>query len=215
MKAERPELQEQFDTPEQQKNAATLGMWAFLATEVLFFGVLFLAYGVYRWAYPEDFTQAAKEFNLTLGTINTAVLLTSSFFMAAAVSYAELGRNKVTSISLIITWSLGFIFLLLKGYEYYDDVQKNIVPTPDVVIQGAGSDIARMIYLIYYIITGVHGVHVTIGLVVIAVIIWRNYQNEYSKSYYTPVELTGLYWHFVDIVWVFIYPLIYLVGRTL
>jgi cytochrome c oxidase subunit 3 len=208
------QLAEQFDSPSQQKSAATLGMWVFLATEALFFGGLFLAYSAYRISYPDIFTKAAINFNLAIGTINTVILLVSSFFMALAVFYSELGKSKRASYMLSITWLLGASFLALKAYEYYDDVQKNIIVGSSLLHNNSDANIEQLFYLIYYIITGLHAIHVIIGLVVIAAIIILNNLNKYSKEYYTPVEITGLYWHFVDIIWIFIYPLLYLVGRS-
>ena len=206
------ELAPQFDTAKQQQSAATLGMWAFIATEVLFFGALFLIYTVYRAAYPLDFATAAKELNIFIGTLNTAILLSSSFFMALAVYFIEENKTKEAIVSLITTWLLGALFLILKAYEYYDDIQKHIVPTHNVVTLDASSQILRLFYLIYYTLTGVHALHVTIGLAVILVII-KTYQKKFSKTYNTPLELAGLYWHFVDIIWIFLYPFLYLVGR--
>ncbi|HXW53036.1 MAG TPA: cytochrome c oxidase subunit 3, partial [Myxococcota bacterium] len=127
--------------------------------------------------------------------------------------FMQTDRAKRAALALSACWILGFSFLLLKAYEYYDDIEKGLVPTEHVAIQGAGSYVARMFYLIYYTITGVHALHLTIGLFIVMVMILRIYKQKLSAHYYTPLELTGLYWHFVDIVWVFIYPLLYLVGR--
>lgn len=209
MKTHSSTLAEQFDNSIQQKNAASLGMWVFLATEVLFFGVLFLAYFIYRRSYPLEFEEAAQQMNIAIGTINTAILLSSSFFMALAVSYAELGKTKQTNIYLIITFILGTVFLLFKAYEYYDDIKKNIVPTAG----DSDPHVTSMFYLIYYTITCVHALHMIIGLSLILIMFFKNCRQEFSRHYYTPIEITGLYWHFVDIVWVFIYPSLYLVGR--
>lgn len=207
-------LAEQFDDDYQQRSAASLGMWIFIATEVLFFGVLFLAYIAYRISYPREFYQAAEKLNVIIGTANTAILLISSFFMALAVGYSKAGKGKQTSIALIITWWFGAIFLLIKAYEYYDDIRRNLVPTDNVAVKSE-THAAKLFYLIYYTITGVHALHLTIGLGVVMVMIIRNHRKQFSKSYYTPIEMTGLYWHFVDIVWIFVYPSLYLVGRNI
>jgi len=206
MNALTPRAAEQFDDLDQQKHAASLGMWTFLATEIMFFGAIFLAYTVYRISYPLDFAKAAAQLNITIGTLNTAILLLSSFFIALGVSFIQRDKAKLASLALLLTWALGFVFLLLKAYEYYDDINKHLVPT-------AGQPVARMFYLIYYTATGVHALHLTIGLLVVAAMIYRLYRQQFSASYYTPIELTGLYWHFVDIVWIFLYPMLYLVGR--
>lgn len=200
------ELQVQFDDLEQQSETATLGMWTFLATEVLFFGGLFLAYTVYRVTYPTVFSQAGKGLNVTIGTINTAILLTSSYSMALAVHAIQEGKTRASAFGLLATWLLGLIFLGLKAYEYYDDAQKHLM-------QNAGVSPTRLFYLIYYGMTGLHAIHVTIGLAVIAVMARRTFQGRYSNVYSTPIEVTGLYWHFVDLIWIFLYPLLYLMDR--
>ncbi len=206
-------LAEQFADHEQQQEAASLGLWTFLATEILFFGGLFMAYIAYRVAYPGIFARAGRELNIVIGTLNTAVLLTSSFFMALAVRASQLSKRRQTVAFLGITWLLGVIFLALKAYEYHDDIEKHLVPSANVALQGSGSEIARLFYYIYYAITGLHALHLTIGLGVILYIMKRAQRGEFSMAYHTPVELTGLYWHFVDLVWIFLYPLLYLMDR--
>lgn len=206
-------LGEQFDSLEQQQNAASLGMWLFLATEVLFFGGLFLSYIVYRTAYPTIFEQAGKKLNLTIGTLNTAVLLISSYFMAQAVHFAQTNRTLRSAGFLAVTWVLGFTFLCLKAYEYFDDIKRHIVPGVSVGYTGLHPEVARMFYFIYYAMTGLHALHLIIGLGVVAVIFLRTQRNEFSSEYYSPIEVAGLYWHFIDIVWIFLYPLLYLMDR--
>jgi cytochrome c oxidase subunit 3 len=203
----------QFDNLKQQQEAATLGMWIFLATEVLFFGGLILAYLVYRSTYTDIFDQAGKEFNLAIGTVNTAVLLTSSYFMALAVHAVRTDRNKRAANFLATTWGLGFIFLGLKAYEYYDDIIRHVVPKFPLEYPIPSSNTSSILYLIYYTMTGLHALHLAIGLGVIAVIFLRTRRNDFSKIYHAPIELTGLYWHFVDVVWIFLYPLLYLMDR--
>lgn len=207
------QLCEQFNTMEQQQEAASLGMWLFLATEVLFFGGLFLAYTVYRVTYPEAFALAGRALNITIGTINTAVLLLSSYFMALAVHAAQMNRSKRSASYLAITWSLGAIFLCLKAYEYYDDIERHIVPSSSIAFTGPHPEVARMLYFIYYAMTGLHALHLTIGLGVIAYILMRTLREEFSSEYHSPIEVAGLYWHFIDIVWIFLYPLLYLMDR--
>ena len=204
---------EQFDDLEQQQSSASLGMWLFLATEVLFFSGLFLAYITYRVTYPEVFDLAGRSLNLTIGTANTAVLLVSSYFMALAVHFAQENFPRKSAVFLALTWFLGFAFLCLKAFEYYDDIEKHIVPGTSINYAGPHPEVARMLYFIYYVMTGLHAFHLTVGLVIVAVILFRTIRNEFSSVYYTPVEVTGLYWHFVDVVWIFLYPLFYLMDR--
>lgn len=191
----------QFEDLEQQANTAALGLWVFLATEILFFGGLFLSYTVYRATYPEAFARAGKELNVVIGTVNTAVLLTSSLFMVLAVEAAKEGKRGRTVLHLTLTELLGLCFLLLKAREYSEDFEKHLMPG------------TSMLYFIYYAMTGLHALHLTIGLALIAVLIIRARRNEFSADYHSPVEVTGLYWHFVDAVWIFLYPMLYLTDR--
>ncbi len=188
-------------------------MWLFLATEVLFFGGLFLAYTVYRVTYPEIFEQAGKALNITIGTVNTAILLLSSYFMALAVRFAQTNRAKKSAALLAATWVLGATFLGFKAYEYYDDIRRHIVPGSSVGYSGPHPEVARMLYFIYYAMTGLHAFHLLVGLGVIAVIFLRTLRGEFSREYYAPIEVAGLYWHFIDVVWIFLYPLLYLMDR--
>lgn len=204
---------EQFTTLEQQFSAATLGMWVFLATEVLFFGGMLLSYVVYRVSYPEIWRQAGRELNVTIGSINTAVLLTSSFFMALAVRAAQLGKRRQTTVQLAATWALGASFLLLKSYEYYDDARRHLVPNSTFAFHSATAPLMKLFYFIYFALTGLHALHLTIGLGVIAVIARRVQRGRYPAGWRNPVEVAGLYWHFVDLVWIFLYPLLYLMDR--
>jgi cytochrome c oxidase subunit 3 len=207
------ELAIQFDDLEQQREAATLGIWVFLATEVLFFGGLFLAYGVYRYTYPEVFARAGRELNLTIGTLNTAILLLSSYFMALAVHAVQGNRCKAGVRYLVYTWGLGATFLALKAYEYYDDIQRHITPGLKVGYDGPHPEVARLLYFIYYAMTGLHALHLLIGLGVVAVMALRTSRDEFSRKYSAPMEVAGLYWHFIDLVWIFLYPLLYLMDR--
>ena len=203
----------QFDTLEQQHESSRLGVWTFLATEVLFFGGLFLAYIVYRHAYPHEFALASRQTNLLLGTLNTAVLLTSSLTMALAVQAAQQNRNKALFRFLGITLLLGFAFLLIKGLEYREHFADNLVPGPHFALTAHPK--AQLFFWLYFVMTGLHAIHVTVGLGVIAVLLRLSTKLRFSADYYTPIEMGGLYWHFVDIVWVFLYPLLYLINRQL
>jgi cytochrome c oxidase subunit 3 len=196
----------------QQREAATLGMWIFLATEVMFFGVLFLGFSVYRAAYPEAFAEASRHTDLLLGSVNTIVLLTSSLTMALAVHAAQTGRRKTLVVLLLFTMLLGTVFLGIKGVEYYEKYAARLVPALNFTYPGDHPEQAELYFYLYFAMTGLHGLHIFAGISVLAVIAFLARRGRFSPRYYTPVELTGLYWHFVDIVWVFLFPLLYLIG---
>ena len=204
-------LQEQFEEMPQQKEAATLGMWAFLATEVLFFGAMFISYIVYRTSYPRAFAEASHHTIVLYGTINTAILLTSSFTMALAVQSARENNLKSLFRFLTITIAFALAFLVVKGLEYRADVREHLWPGPhfrtDLPPQ------AQIFWVLYWIMTGVHAVHVTVGVGLLSTMAWMTSQRKFSDAYYTPIEMSGLYWHFVDIIWIFLYPLLYLIHR--
>lgn len=207
----------QFETASQQRHAATVGMWVFLATEVLFFGGLFLGYTVYRFAYPADFRAAGEHTLLLAGAVNTAVLLVSSFTMALAVRAAELQRRKPLFWLLAATAFLGLVFLGIKAFEYSAEIHEGLLPGasfhPPGHVSGEGLDHQRIFFSFYFTMTGLHGVHVTIGIALILGYAWRAWRTKRLAHLSTGVDLLGLYWHFVDIVWVFLFPLIYLMGR--
>ncbi|EDZ68269.1 Cytochrome c oxidase subunit III subfamily [Nitrosococcus oceani AFC27] len=205
---------EQFDDPEQEYHAATLGMWVFLATEVLFFGVLFASYAVSRFNYPEAFAEASRHTDIVLGTISTGVLLTSGFTMALAVRSAKLGRDKAIIGFLVLTILLAIAFLFIEGTEYYQAYGEQLIPAFNFMYEGAHEKPVELFFFLYFLMTGMHAVHVTIGILIMAAIAIMAGRRRFTSYYYTPVELTGLYWAFVDIVWIFLYPLFYLVART-
>jgi cytochrome c oxidase subunit 3 len=204
-------LQEQFEEMPQQKEAATLGMWAFLATEVLFFGAMFLSYIVYRNTYPQAFAEASHHTIVLFGTVNTAILLTSSLTMALAVNAARENNMKWLFRFLAITIFFALAFLAVKGLEYHKDLDEHLWPgshfRPELPPQ------AQIFWVLYWIMTGVHAVHVTVGVGLISVMAWMASRRRFSEIYYTPVEMTALYWHFVDVIWIFLYPLLYLIQR--
>ena len=156
---------------------------------------------------------AGKALNITVGTVNTALLLTSSYSMALAVQAVRTDRGRRAAGFLAATLSLGLLFMGFKAYEYYDDIQRHLVPGLSVGYSGVHPEVARMLYFIYYAMTGLHALHVTIGLGLITTLLIRSLRGEFSRRYYTPVEVSGLYWHFVDVVWIFLYPLLYLMDR--
>jgi cytochrome c oxidase subunit 3 len=205
----------QFESARQQQEAATLGMWAFLVTEVLMFGGLFLTYAVYRAAYPEAYAAASHHLNVTIGAINTAVLIGSSLTMALAVRSAQLGRRRAIVLFLVLTMVLGGVFLGVKVWEYADKFAHHLVPGTHFEWHGspAHAQQAQIFYGLYFCMTGLHASHMVIGEAIMVVLVWMARRDRFSAAYYTPVELFGLYWHFVDIVWIFLFPLLYLIGR--
>jgi cytochrome c oxidase subunit 3 len=203
----------QFDDAAQQHEASWLAMWIFLATEVMFFGGMFLGYTIYRTAYPQAFAGASNHLDVWLGTINTAVLICSSFTMALAVRAAQLGQRKPVIVFLLLTVILGAAFLGIKFAEYGVKFTEHLVPGSDFRYEGPLAAAAEIFFSFYFAMTGMHALHMVIGLGLLATMIIKAARGRFSTSYYTPVEVVGLYWHFVDIVWIFLFPLLYLVGR--
>lgn len=246
-----PALQHHFDTPGQQKEAATLGMWAFLVTEIMLFGGIFMAYTVYRWAYHEIWSAAAAHLNTPLATINTVVLLVSSLTVALAVHAAEVGNRRQLVRLLLLTMLLGVTFLGIKFTEYGEKFAhcagyvnpiawatggerlseaeclvpgKNFLFPVEVASEGESvtteAAVAaqpgmksphQLFYFLYFCATGLHAIHMLIGLAVVGTITWMARRGRFSPEYSTPVEIGGLYWHLIDIIWVFLFPLFYLV----
>jgi cytochrome c oxidase subunit 3 len=204
----------QFDDPLQQRKAADLGMWVFLATEILFFGALFVAYTATRLHDPQAFAIASRLTNLTLGSVNTAVLLTSSLTMALAVRATKLGLRNASIAFLLATAVLGLAFLGIKFTEYYLDWRDHLVPVLDFAHAGPHAGGVENFFYLYFFMTGVHSIHLVIGIVMALVLAFLARRRDFSPDYFTPVELGGLYWHLVDIVWIFLYPLLYLVARS-
>jgi cytochrome c oxidase subunit 3 len=203
----------QFDDAAQQHEASWLGMWIFLATEVMFFGGMFLGYTIYRSVNPQAFASASHHLDVWLGTINTAVLICSSFTMALAVRAAQLGQRKIVIIFLVLTVLLGSVFLAIKFTEYHAKFSEHLVPGSAFAFAGPHAAAAQLFFSLYFAMTGMHGLHMIIGLGLLATLIVKSARGRFSRSYYTPVEMIGLYWHFVDIIWIFLFPLLYLVGR--
>jgi cytochrome c oxidase subunit 3 len=205
----------QFDDAAQQHEASWLGMWVFLATEVMFFGGMFMGYMLYRTAYPQAFVSASNHLDLWLGTINTGVLICSSFTMALAVRAAQIGQNRPVIIFLMLTIVLGAAFLGIKFTEYYFKVEEHLVPGSAFAFGEPLVSGAEIFFSFYFAMTGMHALHMIVGLCLLMTLIVKTTRGRFSASYNTPVELVGLYWHFVDIVWIFLFPLLYLVGRHL
>jgi cytochrome c oxidase subunit 3 len=245
--AHHPALQHHFDTLQQQKEAAVVGMWVFLLTEILFFGGLFVAYMIYRVWYFEAFAEASRRLSLFWGGLNTAVLIGSSLTMALAVRAAQTNNRRWTVNWLLITTVLGCVFLGVKVIEYQDKFANYEVPGPSYnwlyheqhaaggAEHAAGAEGAapaaaeghrqrgltpaqlqnttQIYFSLYFTMTGLHALHMIIGVGLMLVITWMAWKGKFDAEWYTPVEMSGLYWHFVDIVWIFLFPLLYLVER--
>jgi cytochrome c oxidase subunit 3 len=209
-----PALQHHFDSLEQQQDASTLGMWIFLATEVMFFGGLFMAYTLYRYWYPDGWAAASHHLNVTLGAFNTAVLLGSSLTMALAVRAAQLGKRNSQVLFLLLTVVLGLAFLGVKVVEYSDKFEHHLVPGPGFLFEDPRyASAAQIFFSVYFAMTGMHALHMIIGIGLLSWLTINALRYRYTAEWNTPVELVGLYWHFVDIVWIFLFPLLYLVGH--
>jgi cytochrome c oxidase subunit 3 len=211
--AHHPALAHHFDTLGQQHEAASLGMWVFLLTEILFFGGLFLVYTIYRSWYPEAFAAASHHLDIPLGAINTAVLIGSSLTMALAVHAAQLNSRNGTMVFIALTMILGGVFLGIKAVEYSHKFHEHLVPGTAFQFDKTYFGSAQIFFSLYFMMTGLHALHMVIGLGLMTwMLVWA-YNGTVGDGYYTPVEIVGLYWHFVDIVWIFLFPLLYLIGR--
>ena len=207
-----PKLQHHFDDMGQQAEASTLGMWVFLVTEIMFFGGLFMAYLLYRWQSPSGFAEASNHLNVIWGAANTVVLIVSSLTMALAVRAAQTSAPPKTQVGwLIATMILGTAFLGVKVIEYKDKFDHHLVPGPNFQWPGNYPQAAEQFYSLYFCMTGLHALHMIIGLGIMTVISIMAWRRQFDSEYYTPVEVSGLYWHFVDIVWIFLFPLLYLI----
>jgi len=217
-----PALQHHFADMEQQKNASELGMWLFLGTEIMFFGGMFLAYLIYRLNYYNEFAAGSKSLDIYLGTANTAVLICSSLTVAMGVRAAQLGKRKLLIVLLLLTLVFGLGFLGIKGIEWYQKFEEHHIP-------GANFDVSDLIreypqlhivpshsqlyFSLYFAMTGLHALHMVIGIGIFCFITYYAWKGKYGPEYHTPVEVAGLYWHFVDIVWIYLFPLLYLIDR--
>ncbi|HLF55859.1 MAG TPA: cytochrome c oxidase subunit 3 family protein [Thermoanaerobaculia bacterium] len=206
-------LAHQFDSLEQQKESATLGMWFFLVQEVLFFGGLFLTYMLYRWRDPTAFAAGSHELDILLGGFNTVVLIASSLTMAMAVHSAQTDERKKLVGYLVATGSLGIVFLVVKYFEYSAKWHHHLIPGANFHFEGVVGGRAELFFSLYFAMTGMHALHMVIGVAVLLWILKRARAGEFGSHYYNPVECFGLYWHFVDIVWIFLFPMLYLIGR--
>jgi cytochrome c oxidase subunit 3 len=229
-------LQHHFENMEQQREAGTLGMWVFLVTEIMFFGGMFLAYTLYRSTYPAAFASASNHLDITLGALNTGVLILSSFTMAMAVYFTQVGKRRPQIICLGLTLVLGLTFLGVKAKEYNDKYEDHLIPGqlipgnefgPKVahegdldphklhLLEGATVKQVELFYWIYFAMTGMHALHMIIGAGLLTYLLIFSLKGRFDPEYHSPVEVIGLYWHFVDIIWIFLFPLLYLLGRHL
>jgi cytochrome c oxidase subunit 3 len=214
MSTEATRVAGQFDDAAQQREAATLGMWAFLATEILFFGVLFAGYTVCRLLWPDAFVSGSRHTDLPLGTLETAVLLTSSFTVALAVRDIQLGGRDTAAWLLVVTAALGVAFLAIHGIEYHADYEAAVIPGIRYEEVGQLAPAKQLFFILYYVTTLFHGLHVTIGVVLLLVMALRVRSGDFPAGHHSALENAALYWHLVDIVWIFVFPLYYLVGRA-
>lgn len=204
----------QFDDLDQQYEADTLGMWIFLVTEVMFFGGLFLGYFVYRYHYPEAFDLGSLQLDVPLGAINTGVLICSSLTMALAVAAAQAGRRERLILFLIHTMLLGSVFLGIKGVEYSHKFHQHLFPGPGFQFDSPHATQMQLFFGFYFAMTGLHALHMVVGLGVLAVLLVQAWRGKFTEGNYFAVDMAGLYWHFVDIVWIYLFPFLYLMSRT-
>jgi cytochrome c oxidase subunit III len=223
-----PQHRHHFETEGQQREAAGFGMWLFLLTEIMFFGGLFFAYLLYRNWYNPAFIVASHQLSIPLGGANTAILISSGFFMAMGVWAAEIRNRSLLVLFLVLTTLFGFAFLGIKGVEYHEKWEKHHIPgasfdVSDFVNPAAhglhekplAPDMAQktqIFFFLYFAMTGMHALHMVIGLVLLFWLTWRAYRGDFTRGYVAPIENFGLYWHFVDIVWIFLFPLLYLIN---
>jgi len=208
-------LQHHFISLDQQFSSAKLGMWLFLVTELLLFSGMFVAYAVYMQWYPEAFAVASEALDWKMGFANTIVLLGSSLTVALSIHFIQQGKTRAMISSLVATLGLAVVFLVVKYFEYTDKFSHGIYPGEAFNPTGSYTylDVPNAVqyFSIYYVMTGIHAVHVIVGMLLFSWLIYRGLRNHFSEEWYTPVELGGLYWHFVDLVWIFLFPLLYLI----
>jgi cytochrome c oxidase subunit 3 len=213
-------LQHHFVSSDQQFDAAKMGMWLFLITEILLFSGMFVAYTVYRVWHPEVFEHAAELLDWRLGGLNTIVLLASSFTVALGIHYAQMDNRKGLIINLVLTLLFAATFMCIKYIEYTTKFEHGVFPGAAFAPHGVahGHDYAdfnipyaAQFFSIYFVMTGIHGIHVLVGMGMFTWLLTRAVRGHFSSEYYTPIELTGLYWHLVDIIWIFLFPLLYLI----
>jgi len=201
-----------FVDAHQQFDASKMGMWIFLATEILFFGGLFAAYIIFRSWYPQTFVEASDSLNRAIGGINTVVLIISSLTMALAIHYIQRNDKGKTILFLGCTWVLAATFMVIKGFEWSEHFSEGMYAGKAYAYTGVTASHAYIFYSLYYLMTGLHGIHVLVGMGLITWLMIKTKRGQFSSDYFTPVEITGLYWHLVDIIWIFLLPLFYIVA---
>ncbi len=201
-----------FDSAEQAFEASKLGVWLFLVTEILLFGGLFVTYIMYRGLYPEVFHEASQFLNRKMGALNTVVLICSSFTMAMAVSATQHNESKKAARLLAITFVCGLIFMVVKYFEYTHKIHEGLLPGVHFSFAEIAHVRAPLFFSLYFMMTGLHGIHVLVGMGLIAWVWVRTQKGEFDSKYFTPVEMTGIYWHLVDLIWIYLFPLMYLIG---
>ena len=211
--AARPALAHHFHTLEQQREAASIGMWAFLAQEVMFFGGLFTVYLVYRTLHPHAFLEGSAHLPVALGTLNTGVLIGSSLTMALAVRSAQLGRGRGAALLIAATMALAAVFLAIKGVEYGQKWEDALIPGVRWAPPAGADARLNLFYALYFVMTGTHALHMLVGLVLMVFVARKAWRGAYTSASHAGIECLGLYWHFVDLVWIFLFPLLYLLGR--
>jgi cytochrome c oxidase subunit 3 len=204
-------LAHHFESLEKQQHAARLAMWIFLATEILLFTALFAAYAVYRFLFPEGFAESSRAIETWIGFVNTLVLVTSSFTVATGYHHASRGGGKKTALFFGISVLLALVFLALKAVEYTHHFQEGQLPGRFYTFAGVHAPGAPLFFALYFLITGLHAIHVVVGMTVLTVVGVLAWRGRYSAEYHVPVENAALYWHLVDLIWIFVFPLIYLV----
>ena len=208
-----PRLAHHFESLDQQREAASLGMWIFLVTEIMFFGGMFTAYVVYRSLFPGVFEAGSHHLDIRLGGLNTAILIGSSLTMALAVRGAQLGNRQTLVRFLVLTLVLGLAFLGVKAVEYHHKWVHHLIPGPGFHLEGQHANEIQLFFSLYFAMTGLHALHMIIGIGLIVWLLPAAARGRYNAQFYHPIEAFGLYWHFVDIVWIFLFPLLYLIGR--
>ncbi len=207
------ELRHHFENMEQQRGAASMGMWVFLITELMFFGGMFMAYLLYRYEYFTAWQEGSQLMDFWIGTVNTAVLICSSLTMVLAMLAAQRGRRRLTSVMLTVTICFAIAFLVLKGIEYHGHWVAHEFPGSAFHFSGIDPRHVEMFFVLYFVMTGFHALHVLVGIGLVSTVLYMNARGHFSADYHNPIENVGLYWHFVDLVWIYLYPLLYLIGH--
>ncbi|MGH9608335.1 MAG: cytochrome c oxidase subunit 3 [Bryobacteraceae bacterium] len=205
-------LREQFRDPQQQRDTATMGMFTFMATEVMFFGGLFVAFAVYRMYYTAGFLEGSREMTLVIGSINTGVLFTSCLTMSLAIHAISIGKQARCYWLLILTAVIGLLFLALKFLEYFIHYGEHKVPGIWFSSHSPHAHAEQLFFFFYFALTGLHAIHLSIGVGLLTVLAVRTSIGRFNAEYHTPIAIVGLYWHFVDIIWTFLYVIFYLPG---